>query len=90
MPDGTVETLLKPENKQDLINILKYHVIAGRVYASDAVKAGKASTLLGRSVDIGLMASGVTINNANVIVKNIDTTNGVIHVIDAVLLPPMN
>ena len=87
LPSGTVETLLKPENKQDLINILKYHVIAGRVYASDAVKAGKASTLLGRSVDIGLMASGVTINNAKVVAKNIDTTNGVIHVIDAVLIP---
>jgi uncharacterized surface protein with fasciclin (FAS1) repeats len=87
LPSGTVETLLKPENKQDLINILKYHVIAGRVYASDAVKVGRASTLLGRSVDIGLMASGITVNNAKVIVKNIDTTNGVIHVIDSVLIP---
>ncbi len=87
LPSGTVETLLKPENKQDLINILKYHVIAGRVYATDAVRAGKASTLLGRSVDVGLMASGITVNNAKVIVKNIDTTNGVIHVIDRVLLP---
>ena len=67
LPSGTVETLLKPENKQDLINILKYHVIAGRVYASDAVKAGKAKTLLGRSVDIGLAASGITVNNAKVI-----------------------
>lgn len=87
LPSGTVETLLKPENKQDLINILKYHVIAGRIYASDAVKAAKASTLLGRSVDIGLMASGITVNNAKLIVKNIDTTNGVIHVIDSVLIP---
>ena len=87
LPNGTVETLLRPENKQDLVDILKYHVIAGRVYAGAAVKAGKATTLLGRSVDIGLMASGVTVNNAKVVAKNIETTNGVIHVIDAVLIP---
>ncbi|MEM9410005.1 MAG: fasciclin domain-containing protein [Planctomycetota bacterium] len=87
LPAGTVESLLKPENKQKLIDILKYHVISGRIYDNDAVRARTANTLLGRSVDVNFSADGIAINNAKVIAKNIDTTNGVIHIIDSVLLP---
>ncbi|MFK7770243.1 MAG: fasciclin domain-containing protein [Mariniblastus sp.] len=87
LPAGTVESLLEPANRQKLVNILKYHVVSGRVYDNDAVKAINASTLLGRSVKVGVSASGVTINDANVVAKNIEASNGVIHVIDSVLLP---
>ena len=87
LPAGTVEDLLKPENKQKLIDILKYHVVSGRVYDNDAVKAGKASTLLGPSINIGVNAEGLTVNDAKVVTKNINSTNGVIHVIDKVLIP---
>lgn len=87
LPAGTVETLLKPENKQKLIDILKYHVVAGRVYDDQAVKATRATTLLGRSVRIGFSAAGIKVNDSTVVAKNIDASNGVIHVIDEVLLP---
>ena len=87
LPAGTVETLLKPENKQKLVDILKYHVVSGRVYDTDAVKAGRAKTLLGRSIDVNFSANGIEINDSKVVAKNIDASNGVIHVIDAVLLP---
>lgn len=88
LPAGTVETLLQPENKQKLVDILKYHVIAGRVYDNDAVKAGQASTLLNRSVNIRFTAEGIMVNKSKVIAKNVAASNGVIHVIDNVLLPP--
>ncbi len=87
LPAGTVESLLKPENKQKLIDILKYHVVSGRVYDIDAVKAGMAPTLLGRTVDINFSAAGIRINDSKVIAKNIDCSNGVIHVVDSVLIP---
>ncbi len=87
LPEGTVASLLKPENKQKLIDILKYHVVAGRVYANDAVKAGSANTLLGRSIDVDFSADGIRINDASVVAKNVETSNGVIHVIDQVLIP---
>ncbi len=87
LPEGTVENLLKPENKQQLIDLLKYHVVSGRVYDNDAVKARRASTLLGRGVDIELDAGGLMVNDARVVAKNIDASNGVVHVIDSVLIP---
>ena len=87
LPPGTVENLLKPENKQQLIDILKYHVVAGRVYDNDAVKAGRATTLLGRSIDVNFSAAGIKINDAPVLARNIETSNGVIHVIGSVLIP---
>lgn len=87
LPAGTVESLLKPENKQKLIDILKYHVVSGRAYDNDAVKLGSAQTLLGPSLSFGVSAKGIQVNKAQVLAKNIETTNGVIHVIDAVLLP---
>jgi uncharacterized surface protein with fasciclin (FAS1) repeats len=87
-PDA-INDLLKPENKQKLADILKYHVVAGRVYADQAIKAGKAPTLQGESVKIASNADGVTINGANVLAADIEASNGVIHVIDSVILPGM-
>jgi uncharacterized surface protein with fasciclin (FAS1) repeats len=87
LPEGTVTNLLQPENREQLINILKYHVLPGRVYDDEAVAAGRANTLLGRSIDIGFSAAGISVNQASVLAKNIETSNGVVHVIDQVLLP---
>ena len=88
LPKGTVESLLKPENKQKLINILKFHVVSGRVYSDQAIDAGQAKTLLGKETNISVSASGFKVNDAKLIATDIDTANGVIHVIDSVLLPP--
>ena len=90
LPEGTVETLLKPENRQQLVDILKYHVVSGRIYDDEAVKAHSASTLLGRSLQISFSAKGLMVNDANVTAKNVEASNGVIHVIDSVLLPSPN
>ncbi len=88
LPEGTVESLLKPENKDKLVNILKYHLIAGRVYDADALKAGKAETLLTKKmITAKKMGQDVKINDATVLKTNIEATNGVIHVIDSVLIP---
>ncbi|MFN7020521.1 MAG: fasciclin domain-containing protein [Phycisphaerales bacterium] len=87
LPPGTLDMLLKPENKDTLASILKYHVVSGRVFSPDAVKAGKAPTVQGDSITITSTAKGVMINNANVVTADIDASNGVIHVIDAVILP---
>ena len=91
LPKGTVETLLKPENKKKLVDILKYHVVSGRVYSVQAAQAGQATTLLGSVVESSVTADGLRINNALVVKPDLETANGVIHVIDAVLLPkPMS
>ncbi|MHC5113710.1 MAG: fasciclin domain-containing protein [Planctomycetota bacterium] len=86
LPAGTVESLLEPENRSTLIEILKYHVVPGRVYARDALNAETAETAAGARVRFTL-GSGLRVNDANVINANIETSNGVIHVIDQVLLP---
>ena len=88
LPEGTVETLLKPENKEKLADILKYHVVSGRVYAADALKAKKAETLLkGKMLQATKSDEGVKVNEAKVLMPNVEASNGVIHVIDSVLLP---
>ncbi|MCC7388353.1 MAG: fasciclin domain-containing protein [Phycisphaerales bacterium] len=87
LPKGTVETLLKPENKDKLASILKYHVVAGRVYAADAAKLSAAETLNGQSVVIDLADGALRIDGARVVKADIDASNGVIHVIDRVILP---
>lgn len=89
LPEGTVASLLKPENKATLADILKYHVIAGRVYSEDVVQLSSAKTLAGKTVKISA-SSHVMINNSKVVVTDIDASNGVIHVIDSVLLPPQS
>jgi len=87
LPEGTVASLLQPENKAKLAAILKYHVVAGRVYSDDAVQAKTAKTLQGSPIRIRTSESGAMINDANLVATDIDASNGVIHVIDAVLLP---
>lgn len=86
LPAGTVESLLKPENKDKLVAILTYHVVAGEVKAADVVKLSSANTVNGKAIDIDT-ASGVKVNDANVTATDIDASNGVIHVIDSVILP---
>ncbi len=86
LPAGTVEMLLKPENKEKLAGILKYHVVSGRIYSGDAVKAMSAKTLQGQKVKI-TSAGGVMIDDAKVIGADLDASNGVIHVIDTVIMP---
>ena len=88
LPKGTVQTLLKPENKDQLVAILKYHVIAGRVFSDQAVEAQSAATLLKRKVAISVTADGAMVNDAKLVATDIEAANGVIHVIDSVLLPP--
>ncbi|QDU82248.1 Cell surface lipoprotein MPB83 precursor [Polystyrenella longa] len=88
LPEGTVESLLKPKNKAKLASILKYHVVSGRVYSAQAVKLGEAETLLGPAVNIKVNADGAMVNNAGLVATDIDASNGVIHVIDTVLMPP--
>lgn len=88
LPAGTIDTLLKPENKGQLVDTLKYHVVAGRVYSTDALAAKNAPTLQGSSVTITANDKGAKVNNANLLKTDIDASNGVIHVIDSVLLPP--
>ncbi len=87
LPEGTVESLLLPENKQALTDILLYHVVAGKVMAEDVVTLTEAETVLGQNVSIKVDMGKVYINESEVIITDIATSNGVIHVIDAVLLP---
>lgn len=88
LPKGTVEDLLKPENKDKLAAILTYHVVEGRVYSEDAVAAKAAKTLQGGSVKISVKDGGAYVNDAKILATDIDASNGVIHVIDSVILPP--
>jgi transforming growth factor-beta-induced protein len=87
LPEGTVESLLLPENKQALTDILLYHVVAGKVMAEDVVTLTEAETLLGQNVSIKVDMGKVYINESEVIITDIETSNGIIHVIDVVLLP---
>jgi len=87
LPEGTVEDLLKPQNKEKLASILTYHVVAGKVMAADVVKLSHAKTVNGQSLSIKTYGSTVKVDNANVIKTDIECSNGVIHVIDAVVLP---
>ncbi len=88
LPAGTIEDLLKPENKQKLVDILTYHVVAGKVMAADVVKLSEADTVLGKKVAVKVADGKVYINDAQVILTDIEASNGVIHVIDTVILPP--
>lgn len=87
LPDGTVENLLKPENKDRLVAILTYHVVPGKVTADQVVKIDNAETVNGQSVNVRVESDGVLINEAKVLKTDIAASNGVIHVIDRVLLP---
>jgi uncharacterized surface protein with fasciclin (FAS1) repeats len=87
LPAGTLDTLLKPENRAKLTRILTYHVVPGRVMAADVVKLRSATAVSGDSIAIATHGGGVTVDNAHVVKTDIAATNGVIHVIDAVILP---
>lgn len=87
LPAGTVETLLKPENKKKLIAILTYHVVPGKVLAKDVVKLTEAKTVQGSSVKIVAADGKVMVDGAKVVKTDIESSNGVIHVIDTVLMP---
>ena len=87
LPEGTVESLLLPENKDLLVSILLYHVVSGTVLAADVIQLDSAVTVNGAAVSINVSDAGVTVDDANVIQTDIAASNGVIHVIDAVILP---
>lgn len=88
LPAGTVENLLKPENKAQLTAILTYHVVPGKVMAADVVKLQEAKTVNGQLVNVKVDGSTVMINDAKVTATDIAASNGVIHVVDTVILPP--
>lgn len=87
LPKGTVENLLKPENKDKLTAILTYHVVSGKVMAADAAKLSTAKTVNGKELTIKAKDGKVMIDKATVVKTDIDASNGVIHVIDSVLMP---
>ena len=88
LPPGTVENLLKPENKAQLVKILTYHVVPGKVMSSTlAGKKTEAKTVEGEMIMVDATMGGVTVNNAKVVTADVVTDNGVIHVIDTVLIP---
>ncbi len=87
LPKGTIETLLKPENRDLLRKVLTYHVVSGDLMAKD-LRSGKVATVAGRTVAVKVQNGKVSVNNANVVTADVDAKNGVIHVIDKVLLPP--
>ena len=86
LPPGTVEDLLKPENKEKLVAILTYHVVPGKVLAAD-IKTMKAKTVNGQSLDVKVTDGAVIVDNAKVVKTDVAASNGVIHVIDTVVLP---
>ncbi len=87
LPAETLTDLLKPENKQKLTDILTYHVVSGRVTAADVSKITEADTVNGQKIKVNA-TSGVKINDATVTTADVEASNGVIHIIDSVLLPP--
>ena len=87
LPEGTVETLLKPENKALLVKILKYHVVAGEV-PSAKIQSGKVTTVEGTPVDVSVAEDVIKVNKAKVILADVKASNGVIHAVDQVILPP--
>ena len=87
LPDGTVENLLKPENKDQLVTVLTYHVVSGKIMSSDiAGKKAEVPTVQGSDLSVDA-TSGVMVDNAMVVAADIEASNGVIHVIDTVVLP---
>jgi uncharacterized surface protein with fasciclin (FAS1) repeats len=86
LPEGTVESLILPENKDQLVAVLTYHVVPGALFASDVLAQNALTTVQGSVVTVD--ADNVRINESNIIQADIEASNGVIHVIDAVLLPP--
>ena len=89
LPAGTVETLLKPENKDLLVQILKYHVVAGKV-PSTAIQPGQVTTVAGKPVSVTVAGEAIKVNKAKVILADVKASNGIIHAVDQVILPPQS
>ena len=87
LPEGELDRLLKPANQEELANILKYHVVEGEVMSSDLTNGQKAKTLEGGSLTVTINGQTVKINDATVATADVPASNGVVHVIDQVLLP---
>jgi uncharacterized surface protein with fasciclin (FAS1) repeats len=87
LPPGTLDSLLKPENRDQLVAILTYHVVPGKVLAADVVGLESATTAQGQSLTISVADGGVKVDSANVTATDVMASNGVIHVIDAVVIP---
>lgn len=87
LPEGTLEMLLKPENKDKLVSVLTYHVVSGKVKSTDLQDDMMAETVQGEKISIDL-SDGVKVNQSNVVSADIMASNGVVHVIDKVILPP--
>jgi len=87
LPAGTVESLLKPENRAQLVEILSYHVVAGRVFSDQAVKLTSVNSLLGRDLALKVDAGTLRVNGARVTATDVQASNGVIHVVDTVIIP---
>jgi len=88
LPAGTLDNLLKPENKDKLTAILTYHVVSGKVMSSDLSNGQKAATVQGKDIKVAINKGTVKINDAKVIAADVKAKNGVVHVIDKVILPP--
>ena len=88
LPAGTLDNLLKPENKQQLVDILTYHVTEGSVMAANLSNGMMVNTLNGKQLNVKINGDKVMINEANVTMPNVEASNGVVHVIDKVMLPP--
>lgn len=87
LPAGTLEMLLLPENKDKLVAILTYHVVSGKVMAADVVTLTEATSLEGDTIAVSVSDAGVMVDGASVVVTDIEASNGVIHVINAVIMP---
>jgi uncharacterized surface protein with fasciclin (FAS1) repeats len=87
LPEGTVETLVKPENKEQLTSILTYHVLAGKIMSTDLSDGMKAKTVNGKEVTVHLKEGKVFINDAEVVVADVETDNGIIHAVNNVIMP---
>lgn len=87
LPEGTVETLVKPESKEKLQGILTYHVVAGKVMSSDLTDGMKAKTVNGEEVTINLKDGKVLVNDAEVVLADVETDNGVVHAVNKVIMP---
>jgi uncharacterized surface protein with fasciclin (FAS1) repeats len=87
LPEGTVETLVKPENKEQLASILTYHVLAGKILSTDLSDGMKATTANGQEVTVHLKEGKVFINDSEVVLADVTTDNGVIHAVNKVIMP---
>lgn len=88
LPEGTVESLLHPENRDQLVQILTYHVASGKVMSTDLSDGMMAETVEGSEITISIADGGVSINDANVVAADVEASNGVVHLIDSVIMPP--